>query len=84
MHYAPRDLVWKRGSGNAGDALPAILHSGHVPGRPCLPGALFCHLPVIFLAFTDLVAMPPQETGTVAKAAGACNGQAGRHAPALR
>ncbi|SPD68008.1 protein of unknown function (plasmid) [Cupriavidus taiwanensis] len=81
MHYAPRDLVWKRGSGNAGDALPAILHSGHVPGTP---GALFCHLPVIFLAFTDLVAMPPQETGTVARAAGACNGQAGRHAPALR
>ncbi|SOY63336.1 hypothetical protein CBM2587_B60348 [Cupriavidus taiwanensis] len=49
-----------------------------------LPGALFCHLPVIFLAFTDLVAMPPQEMGTAAKAAGACNGQAGRHAPALR
>ncbi|SOY64123.1 hypothetical protein CBM2589_A70239 [Cupriavidus taiwanensis] len=48
-----------------------------------LPGALFCHLPVIFLAATDLVAMP-QEMGTVAKAAGACNGQAGRHAPALR
>ncbi|SOY73606.1 hypothetical protein CBM2585_B80253 [Cupriavidus taiwanensis] len=64
-------------------ALPAILHSGHVPGT-LLSGALFRHLPVIFLASIDLAAMPPQETGTVAKAAGACNGQAGRHAPALR